>query len=80
MAPQAHKDEAESWFTASVHKFRSLKQRMFSALSLLPQTASASNEAPENFENIQLTNQQKLGLFDTIVNDEDDADITITKI
>jgi len=35
-AKEAHKDEAESWFAASLDKFRSLKKRMFSALSFLP--------------------------------------------
>lgn len=63
------KDEAESWFSASLNKFRSLKKKMFSALSLLPQTAS-DGAAPDDFENIQMTNQQKLGLFDTIVNED----------
>lgn len=65
------KDEAESWFAASLNKFRNLKKRMFSALSLLPQTASDGGDAPDNFDNIQMTNQQKLGLFDAIVNEED---------
>lgn len=69
-AKQAHKDEAESWFAASLDKFRNLKKRMFSALSFLPQTGE-TDEPPEDFENIMLTNQQKLGLFDTIVNEEE---------
>lgn len=68
---QPKKDEAESWFSASLNKFRSLKKRMFSALSFLPQTASDSGDAPDDFDNIQITNQQKLGLFDAIVNEED---------
>jgi hypothetical protein len=43
---------------------------MFSALSFLPQTGSSEESYPEEFENLQITNQQKLGMFDAIVNDE----------
>lgn len=65
-------DQAESWFSTSLSKFRSLKKKMFSALSFLPQTGSDSGEAPDDSENVQMTNQQKLGLFDTIVNEEEE--------
>jgi len=50
-------------------KFRSLKKKMFSALSFLPQTGEIDSP-PEEFVNLMLTNQQKLGLFDAIANDE----------
>ena len=66
----AHKDEAETWFAASLNKFRNLKKKMFSALSFLPQTGEM-DLPPEDYQNIMLTNQQKLGLFDTIVNEEE---------
>lgn len=65
------KDEAESWFSASLNKFRHLKKKMFSALSFLPQTGSGSSEEAESENNTEMTNQQKLGLFDAIVNEED---------
>lgn len=65
-------DKAESWFTASMSKFRALKKRMFSALSFLPQTGSDGGEGPDDFDNTQISNQQKLGLFDAIVNQEED--------
>jgi hypothetical protein len=46
---------------------------MFSALSFLPQTGSdSSNGVPDDMNNLLMTNQQKLGLFDAIVNEEDD--------
>lgn len=51
-------------------KFKSLKQKMFSALSFLPQTGEI-DEPPEDFSNLMLTNQQKLGLADTIFNGEE---------
>ena len=45
---------------------------MFSALSFLPQTGSESGEGPEETDNVMITNQQKLGLFDAIVNEDDE--------
>ena len=42
----------ESWFSASVSKFRSLKKKMFSALSFLPQTGSDSGSEPDDTNNV----------------------------
>lgn len=64
------KVEEDSWFAASMNKFRSLKKKMFSALSFLPQTGEIDQPPEENENLMLLTNQQKLGLFDIIVNEE----------
>lgn len=52
---------------------------MFSALSFLPQTGEI-DEPPEDFSNLMLTNQQKLGLVDTIFNEEETIEWGISQI
>lgn len=44
---------------------------MFSAISFLPQTnEQVSDVAPEDFENLQITNQQKLSMYEAQQNRE----------
>ena len=45
---------------------------MFSALSFLPQTGAESDDGPEETDNVMITNQQKLEMFDVIVNEDGD--------
>lgn len=46
--------ENESWFSASLNKFRSFKRHMLNAFSLLPQQAGEQlpDESPEDFSNL----------------------------
>ena len=58
--------ENESWFSASLNKFRSFKRHMLNAFTLLPETGDQlSDESPEDFSNLQITNQQKLSLYES---------------
>jgi len=67
---QPNEDDSGNWFTASLKKFRNLKKSMFSFLSFLPQTGTEGGVLPEDFDFAELTNQDKLSLFDNILNEE----------